>query len=295
MQGWLIYNGANEIAKISILINKLKFESEKIGYKLSLIKSNEIFPYFDSNCEPKIEFLNKQSGCDYIIFWDKDIFLAKHLETMGYKVFNSSDAIAKCDDKLLMHQYLSNSGIRIPKTVLGPFAYFEQKLDEVYYNEVKNILGDIFIIKEAYGSFGMQVYLIKSYEEYLKTVKELGNKRFLLQECIISSIGRDLRINIIGDKIVGAMERRNTCDFRANITLGGKGEPIDLTDNQMEIAIKAHKQLGLDFSGVDLLYGPDEEPILCEVNSNVNYISYEDASGVNFSKQLLEYMIGCVK
>ena len=36
---------------------------------------------------------------DFILFWDKDILLAKHLENLGLKVFNSSKAIELCDDK----------------------------------------------------------------------------------------------------------------------------------------------------------------------------------------------------
>lgn len=295
MRGWLIYNGSLEVKKVNILVNKLKQEADRLGFDLSLVKTTDILPYYDENCRPKIALLSDQPKCDYIIFWDKDVLLAKHLGIMGHAVFNSSDAIAKCDDKLLMHQALTNSGIPTPNTMIGPFAFFKNELDLNHYKGVVDLLGEDFIIKEACGSFGMQVYMINSFEQYISKINELGNKRFLMQENIKSSRGRDLRINIIGDKIIGAMERINTTDFRANITLGGSGRPVEINEKQREIALKAHKCLGLDFSGVDLLYDENEDPILCEVNSNVNYISYEDVSGLNISKLLLEYIEGSLQ
>ena len=41
----------------------------------------------------------KTVNTDFVLFWDKDINLAKRLEKMGIPVFNSTDSIAKCDDK----------------------------------------------------------------------------------------------------------------------------------------------------------------------------------------------------
>ena len=55
-------------------------------------------------------------------------------------------------------------------------------------------------------------------------------------------------------------------DFRANITRGGEGQPIDI-DEQMEyLALESTKLLGLDISGVDLLFDGTSYKI-CEVNS----------------------------
>ena len=98
--------------------------------------------------------------------------------------------------------------------------------------------------------------------------------------------------NIIGNKVIGAMLRESEVDFRANISQGGKGRLIELTKAQEEIALKAHKVLGLDFSGVDLLFGENDEPLLCEVNSNLNFLSFEKIWGKSFGKKILEYILG---
>lgn len=291
MKGWIIYNGALRIKKVEKLVEKLSNEGKKKGFDLKLVKNNEIMPIYSSLGKPELNTIIDLEEPEFIIFWDKDIFLARHLELMGYKLFNSRKAIEDCDNKALMHHKLSNQGIRMPKTLVGPFVFFQQNLSDNYLDQVFNQLGDKLILKEAYGSFGMQVYQISSKEELQSRLIELGNRSFIIQEYIDSSIGRDIRVNIIGDKIIGAMERNNPSDFRANITLGGTGRFIELNDSQKELALKAHKALKLDFSGVDLLYGKDNEPILCEVNSNVNYLSFEEASGINFSEKLLDYIM----
>lgn len=291
MKGWIIYNGALRIKKVEILVEKLSLEGKKKDIDLKLVKNNQLIPTYNSLGKAELNSIVELDEPDFIIFWDKDILLARHLEKMGYKLFNKREAIENCDNKALMHLKLSNLNIRIPKTIVGPFVFHQQNLKEQYYNVIFEELGSKIILKESYGSFGMQVYLINRKEELQSKLIEMGNRSFILQEYIDTSFGKDIRVNIVGDRIIGAMERTNSSDFRANITLGGVGKVVELDDRQKEIALAAHKALELDFSGVDLLYGKENEPILCEVNSNVNYVSFETASGLNFSSILLDYIM----
>ena len=76
------------------------------------------------------------------------------------------------------------------------------------------------VIKEAYGSFGEQVYLANSLEEANKIIDQIGYKDFLMQEYIATSKGRDIRINVVGDKAIVSMLRENKNDFRSNISNG---------------------------------------------------------------------------
>ena len=291
MQGWIIYNGALRIKKNEVLVKKLAEEGLKKGIRLQLIKNNTLIPMYDAFGKATLESTALLETPDFIIFWDKDIALARHLEIMGFKLFNRSKAIATCDNKILMHQKLAQSGIRLPKTIVNPFVFRHQDVTMAYIQKVRHLLGDTIVLKEAHGSFGMQVSLVHSEKELLDRFAEMENRPFIMQEYIESSYGRDLRVNIIGDKVVGAMMRKNEDDFRANITLGGRGSITEITDTQKYMALKAHKILGLDFSGVDILYDKNDQPILCEVNSNVNYLSFEGISGFNFSAYLLDYIV----
>ena len=295
MNGWIIYNGALRIKKNEILVKKLKEDGKLVGMDLKLIKNNEILPVYNQKGQLGLEGLTSIKKPDFVIFWDKDIYLAKHLELMGYQVFNSSDSIKYCDNKALMHLKLGNKSIRIPKTIVSPFVYQDQNLTETYYKKCFEYLGSPIILKESYGSFGMQVYKIESFNELKKKINALQNKQFIMQEAITSSFGRDIRVNIIGNRIIGAMERNSTEDFRANITLGGKATPWHLNHEEREVALKAHMALGLDFSGVDLLLDANNRPLLCEVNSNVNFLSFEKATGLDYGKKLLEYIKGKIR
>lgn len=71
------------------------------------------------------------------------------------------------------------------------------------------------------------------------------------------------------------MERTNVQDFRSNISCGGIGSVCDLRDDFIEIAIKAARAVGADYCGVDILLGANNEPIVCEVNSNALFTHIE--------------------
>ncbi|WP_294188433.1 RimK family alpha-L-glutamate ligase [uncultured Clostridium sp.] len=294
MTGWIIYNGTLNVPKIIELVDSLVEDARKLGINLEAIKNTELIPMYDNNGEAKLIYSRKVEEPKFVIFWDKDVLLASHLEKMGYRVFNSSNAIKNCDHKGLMHLVLSNGNIDMPRTILSPMIFDYSLNSEDYLISCYEALGESVIIKESMGSFGMQVYLINNREEFINKVKELNKNKidFIIQENIKSSFGKDIRVNIIGDKVIGAMLRTSERDFRANISQGGKGTLVELNKEQEEIALKAHKVLGLDFSGVDLLFGENNKPLLCEVNSNLNFLSFEKIYGKGFGKKILEYILG---
>lgn len=293
MIGWIIYSGTLKIKKIEDLVDNLVEVSKKFNIDLIKVKNTEVIPYYNEDGEGKIKLNRVLEKPEFIIFWDKDIYLAKHLENMGYRLFNNSKAIDNCDDKGLMHLALANKGIKMPKTYLSPMIFYPENIEDDYLISIFKDLKEDVIIKESKGSFGMQVYNIKSKEEFIKKVQELNirNSRFIIQENIKTSFGRDIRVNIVGNKVIGAMLRESTVDFRANISQGGIGKLITLNKEQEEIALKAHKTLELDFSGVDLLFDEKDKPILCEVNSNLNYLSFEKIWGKSFGEEIIKYII----
>ncbi|MBQ6820000.1 MAG: RimK family alpha-L-glutamate ligase [Clostridium sp.] len=297
MIGWIIYNGTLNISKIRELVKSLVLEANKLNIKLEAVKNTELIAIYDNYGKADLILNRELDKPEFIIFWDKDVLLAKHLEKMGYRVFNSSEAIKNCDHKGLMHLSLSNNNIRIPKTILSSMIFDYSLLNEEYLLNCFEAFNNSVIVKEALGSFGMQVYLINNREDFIKKIKYLSkeNRDFIIQENIKNSFGRDIRVNIIGDKVIGAMLRKSNGDFRANISQGGSGYLVNLTKKQEEMALRAHKTLGLDFSGVDLLFGENDEPILCEVNSNLNYLSFEKIWGKSFGKKILEYILEEVK
>ncbi len=229
---------------------------------------------------------------DFALFWDKDIYLAKRLENAGIKLFNNARAVELCDNKILMYQELARCGVRIPRTFIAPKTFEGLNYtSRDFVNNVVNEIGLPLVIKEAYGSFGEQVYLANSLEEANKIIDQIGYKDFLMQEYIASSKGKDIRINVVGNKAIVSMLRENKNDFRSNISNGGTGSKFEPKPEYLELAVKASKALGLDFAGVDVMFGPNNEPIICEVNSNPQFASTLQYTGVNLAEVIADYIL----
>lgn len=285
MRGWLIVNGFLNAQKYRELYALLKKAADKRNIALEVKTNDGVLGSVLSDKE--ITELP-----DFVLFWDKDIHLAKRLEKLGVRLFNSATAVEICDNKILTAIALANANVPVPDTFPAPKTFEGVGYqDAVFLKKAVSILGYPVVVKEAYGSFGAQVYLANTQEELLSIVRRLDYKEFLLQEFIPTSRGRDIRVNVVGDRVVSAMLRSNEKDFRSNVTNGGTPRPIRLTDAQRQTALAACKAIGLDFAGVDILFGKDDVPLVCEVNSNPHFKSTLDCTGKDLSEDILDYIV----
>ena len=210
----------------------------------------------------------------------------RHLERMGVLFINGSDAIDNVKDKLYTMQILAQNNIPHPKTML-----VKNPVDSNYVS--KNI-GFPIVVKSLSGTHGKGVYLAENKRNFEQLVEmmEQFNDRFniILQEFVEDSHGKDLRIIVVGGKVIGAMKRESKDgDFRANITRGGGAEPTEI-DEQMEyLALESTKLLGLDIGGVDLLYDNDGYKI-CEVNSSPGFYGMEKYTEIRVAEQIVTYV-----
>ncbi|MBO5714476.1 MAG: RimK family alpha-L-glutamate ligase [Clostridia bacterium] len=281
MKGVLIVNGFLNGDKFygiyELLVNA--FKSRNV--QLDIVKSSDVRGKDDLSFTP-----------DFVMFWDKDYYLADKLERQGLKLFNSASGMIMCDNKILTYRELEKHGIAHPKTIVCPKTF-----ENVGYNDLSFVdnaiekLGLPIIIKEAYGSFGAQVYLAENSQKAKEIVNKIAPKEFVFQEFIKSSKGKDLRINVVGDKVVATVYRSNANDFRSNITLGGDKKPYQPSLEQQQTAINAVKALGLDFAGVDVMFGENDTPIVCEVNSNPHFKSTLECTGIDLALNIADYVI----
>ena len=230
---------------------------------------------------------------DFVLFWDKDVQLATQLENLGMRVFNSAQSILWCDDKAQTFLRLTPHGIPMPRTILAPKTFTNIGYTDLsFLDDVVQSLGFPIVLKECFGSFGQQVYLLNDMDSLRRKVQELAGAPLLFQELIAESYGHDTRINVVGGKVVASMLRRSTDgDFRSNLTLGGEMENYTPTPGEAALAIRATELLGLDFAGVDILFGKDG-PILCEVNSNAHFKTTLQCTGVNMAEEILRHIAG---
>ncbi|MBR3149770.1 MAG: RimK family alpha-L-glutamate ligase [Eubacterium sp.] len=265
MTGFLVVNAYLEGKKFNTLHKHLADCAEGMGISLK-IKNNE-------------EMLFCEEAPDFVLFWDKDVNLAKLLENRGLPVFNSARSIELCDDKA--KTYLALEGVvKQPKTIIAPLSFFDADYG-VFVKKAVEKLGLPLVFKECFGSFGEQVFLCRSEAEILSHINQ---KPFLLQEFIADSEGEDVRLEIVGGKCVAAMKRTNKNDFRSNVTNGGTAEPYTPTDEEISAAVTACETLGLSFGGVDILRGG----YVCEVNSNAHIINIMNATGIDVAPYIFD-------
>ena len=270
--------------------NRLKDELFSLGISVSIVTDAFLRAQI---CENKIKAT--LSGVDFVIYLDKDKYQSEILESLGIKLFNSHKAVRVCDDKGTTYLSLLNKGLNIPKTIFGALCYNkDMPIDKAWAEQIAKNLGFPMIIKESFGSMGKGVHLAKNLDELLAVMESVKLKPHLFQE-YVGEPGVDVRVIVIGGKAVCAMERRNDTDFRSNVAQGGYGKKITLTDEFKSSAEKCANILGLDYCGVDLLYGENGKPYVCEVNSNAFISGIEKVTGYNVAKAYAEHIVSYLK
>jgi RimK family alpha-L-glutamate ligase len=212
--------------------------------------------------------------------------VVRHFEQAGVPCINGSLPIETVKDKLRSSQILSRSGIPIPNTMMVRLP-----IDD---GLVENNIGFPCVVKVVTGSYGEGVYLCerkRDYKKLMEFVDNLGNKKtMIVQEYLKDRPGEDLRVLVIGGKVIGAMRRTAPeGDFRANITNGGTGENFPVTEEIDYIARETAKALGLDIAGVDLLFDSRGFRV-CEANSNPGFRGFEEYCGVDVADLITDYV-----
>ena len=285
-KGLIVVNTYEVFPSVEHMVSRLKEEFAKLGISFDVLSSGEL-PLWVSE-DGKIQ--HGDLPYDFAIYLDKDPYVASMLEDAGLRLFNKADAIRLCDDKMLTYLSLSDKGIKMPKTIPGPLRY-SKKDSDIFLKRIEASFPFPIVVKENYGSLGRNVYLVQNKSELEELENRLSYSPRLYQELIASSFGVDNRIIVIGGRAIAWMKRKSdNGDFRSNIALGGHGEGVNLPQNYIMMAENCAKILGLDYAGIDILNGPEGEPILCEVNSNAFIKGIEEVTGINVAKAYVDYI-----
>lgn len=290
LNGILIVNAFLKTPQTDDTYESLMAGAKRAGIDMALSTNADFFVDPGSGL-----VIDQRSQCDpfdadFILFWNKDVFLGRALERLGCRLFNSADAIEYCDNKALTFEKLEGV-CPVPKTLKIPMTFNNigyTSLD--FEKDLGEILGYPYVIKECLGSYGGQVYLAGDSTRAGEILKSIEGKDCIAQQYISESSGHDIRAYVVGDRVVAAMERYNENDFRSNISNGGKAVASIVTPEQEAVAVSAVKKLGLDFAGVDLLIAKGGAPLLCEVNSNAQFKGLFEATGIDITDALFEHI-----
>ena len=214
-----------------------------------------------------------------------NLSVLRQFERLNVPTLPNSASIEASKDKMYANQILAQAGLPIPKTMLTRFPCKAEL--------VERVVGFPCVLKVITGSHGAGVYLCetpKQFEDLSELISSLDFKNsMIVQEYVQYSEGRDLRVIVIGGRVVGAMLRQSTDgSFKANISRGGEGVAHDVDDQMELLAIQTAKTLDLDIAGVDLLFHPDGYRI-CEANSSPGFKGFEKALDINIPEKVFSY------
>lgn len=210
--------------------------------------------------------------------------LIRHFESRGIPVINSSRAINLTKDKFASLEVLKRRGLPVPKT----FMIRSMRLLE---RVIKQSGGLPVVIKPLRGSQGVGVILAKR----MKTVKSILKSAWevdydiIIQQFIPESRGQDIRILVVGGKVIAAMRRYPPKDdFRSNIHQGGRAELIELSPLHKKMALRAVKTLGLQLAGVDMIESR-HGPLIVEVNTSPGFEGLEAVTGIDIARRIIDF------
>lgn len=196
------------------------------------------------------------------------------LTASGRLVVNAPRSLELAIDKHLSLAVLAAAGIHVPRSQV---AQAPEAIRAAWHD-----LGGDAVTKPIFGSRGKGIERIDtpaSLERFIAS-RQPGTVAYL-QEFVPH--GRwDARILSIGDRLF-AMRRVSDGDWRTNVALGARAEPFDAPPHWFDLAARATRLLGLDMAGVDLLEGPDGDPVIVEVNAVPGWRAMEAVVGENLA------------
>ncbi len=287
--------------KIAILSNgpgnystkRLRDVARARGHDVKIIKYKECYASIEQS-NPTVSYRGEDlSGFDAIIpriasgMTRYGTAIVRQLEMQGVYTISGSLAINRSRDKLRSLQVLAKAGVGIPKTVVSRnSADIDNLLDK---------LGDMpVIIKLARGTHGNGVVLAET-KKAAKSVLQafyLTNEdgtNILLQEFVKESAGTDIRVFVVGGRVVASMKRQSLDDdFRSNLHKGGEGTVVKLTEEERKMAIKAAKAMSLNVAGVDLMRSA-RGPLILEVNASPGF-GIETVTKRDVATPIIEYI-----
>ncbi len=204
-------------------------------------------------------------------------------ENLSIFTTQSPEGIKTASDKLLSIQKISKAKIKVPKTVIAD--------NGVHVDWMLEQVGGLpAIAKMLNGSQGIGVFPLESKLQTKAMLESFykSKTKVLLQQ-MIDGEAKDIRAIVIDNEVVTAMERTAPKDdIRSNISLGGTGKKIELSEADKDICIRSANACGLQVAGVDIMKNKEGQSFILEVNSNYGY-SIEQITGVDISTPLIKY------
>ena len=267
-------------------------EASRRGHYIRIIDHTKCGIFFEQG-KPSILFGAEDvtSFADAMIprvgasFTEHGLTIVNQFEKAGVFNIASSNGILRSRNKLLSFQHFAKNNVPIPKTL---FSKNKENLD----TQLDLLDTDKYVIKFLEGTHGLGVMLAESKRSAISILDSMYslNRPVLIQEFVEEAKGEDIRAYVVGDKVVAAMKRSSDGkDFRSNVHRGGSTANIKLTEEEIDIAVRAAQCLGLHVAGVDMIRSA-KGPLVIEANSSAGLEGIEGITKVNIAGEIIKFI-----
>lgn len=201
------------------------------------------------------------------------LYASRLLEAVGTPTVNTARVIEICGDKLLTSLELARARLPTPRTAVA-------LTPEASLRAMKRI-GYPVVVKPLTGSWGRLAAIVRD-DETAQTVIEhraalpSPQQNIVYVQELIDKPGRDIRVVVVGDRVLGATFRRSR-DWRTNVARGAVSAPCPVTVELESLALASARAVGGGVLGVDILEDGNGQLLVLEVNHNVEFRGFQAA------------------
>lgn len=278
MHGWLIY-ASEDIERNRSYIDWFIKEGALQGVKIELVPREQLTIGLTNNESTIVRDNNQMNLPQFTIIRTIEPILQYAFQQNGVKTFNSFTIASLTNDKSQTYMEVAKLGIPILQTFFITKNTFPTTPPLAYP----------FVVKEANGRSGKQVYYIENENEWLKLSDIVTERNIIIQEANVQ-LGKDLRVFIVGKEIIAAVLRENVHDFRANYTLGGSATLFSLSTKQKGLIQKIVDHFDFGMVGIDFLLDDNNELVFNEIEDVVGSRILSLVSEINLLRKYVSFI-----
>lgn len=199
---------------------------------------------------------------------------------MGVNVYNSSRISTICNDKALTHYHMNKLSIPMVNTIFIKQNNHVQTPPMMFP----------FVVKEVDGRGGKQVHLIHDEQEWDACMGHISAPELIIQSTENVQLGKDVRVFVVGNEIVGAVLRESKNDFRSNFKLGGSAKWYPLNHQEIALINKIIHHFDFGMVGIDFLLDSDGKLLLNEIEDVVGSRTLSTVADINILQKYVTHI-----
>lgn len=195
------------------------------------------------------------------------LWALERLAASGVTVLNGRRTLVAAHDKLGTAEALFAAGVPHPRTThVAPWLASPE-------------LEPPLVFKPRFGSWGQDVVRCEDEDAIERALAELQTRPWYeatgaVAQKLVAPRGYDLRLVVARGRVIGAVRRvAAPGEWRTNVALGARREPVVPPPDACEVALAAAAAIDGDLVGVDLLPADLGTWVVLEVNGAVDFTS----------------------